>query len=50
MLIVFVIVLLVIGLAIIGSLYSLFLPFFQQLGNIKQYNVAYYGAVSSVER
>jgi hypothetical protein len=50
MLIIFVVILLVVGLAIIGSLYSLFLPFFQQLSDIKQYNVAYYGAVSSVER
>ncbi len=50
MLLLFVIILMVVGLAIIGTLYSLFVPFFQQLGDIKQYNMAYYGAVSSVER
>jgi hypothetical protein len=50
MIIAFALVLLITGMGIMFSLYSLFLPFIQDLGDIKGYNVAYYGAVSSLER
>jgi hypothetical protein len=50
MLIIFVVILMVVGLTILGVLHSLFFPFLEQLSDIKQYNIAYYGAVSSVER
>ncbi len=44
------IVLLIVGTGLTLSLYSIFLPFIQTLWDIKSYNMAYYAAVSSVER
>lgn len=50
MLILFVSIMLSIGAAIMGSIYAIFTPFMQQLGNIQNYNIAYYGAIASIER
>ena len=41
---------LIIGMGMLVGLYSSFLPFFENVGDIVEYNSAYYGAVSSVER
>jgi len=38
------------GLSIMASMYSIFLPFFQNLWDLTDYNIAYYGANSSIER
>jgi hypothetical protein len=32
------------------NIYSIFTPFIDNLQDIKDYNMAYYGAISSVER
>lgn len=50
MLIAFVIVLIITWVAILFSVYSIFTPFYQSFGDIVDYNVAYYWAISSVER
>lgn len=50
MLIIFTFTIIFVGLAITLSLYSLFLPFIQALGDIKAYNAAYYGALGGIER
>jgi len=50
MLLAFVIVLIITWLAILFSIYSMFTPFVQSFGDIVNYNVAYYGAISAVER
>jgi len=50
MLLAFVFILIVIWLGIILSTYSMFLPFFENLHDITNYNISYYGAVSSIER
>ena len=36
--------------SLLASIYALINPFTQQLGSIQRYNVAYYGAIASVER
>ncbi|NOZ44175.1 MAG: hypothetical protein GXP45_03420 [bacterium] len=50
MLLAFTIILLMIGVGIMTSMYSIFLPFFQNLGDLTDYNVAYYGANMAIER
>ncbi|MCX6825144.1 MAG: hypothetical protein NTY80_02865 [candidate division SR1 bacterium] len=50
MFLVFTLVLLVVAVGILVSVYSVFFPFLQNLGTVTQYHMAYYGAVSSVER
>lgn len=35
---------------ILASMYSVFMPFLNNLGDISQYNIAYYGALWSIER
>jgi len=50
MLLVFTIILLSVSVGILVSLYSIFFPFIQNIGNISNYNSAYYLALSSVER
>lgn len=50
MLLIFVFILLIVGIGILVSVYSVFFPFIKNLGEISNYNTAYYGAVSSVER
>jgi len=35
---------------VISSIYALINPFIEEMGDIQQYNVAYYGAIASVER
>ncbi|MEF2175479.1 MAG: hypothetical protein V3575_03310 [Candidatus Absconditabacteria bacterium] len=43
-------VLLTIGAALMTNVYSIFEPFLNNLKDVKDYNIAYYGAVSSIER
>ncbi len=50
MIIWFVLVFSIIGLALAVALYSSFLPYFSLLSDIKNYNIAYYGAQTAVER
>jgi hypothetical protein len=50
MLLIFIFIVIIVGVALVMSIYSLFLPFINSLGEIKMYNIAYYGAVSSLER
>lgn len=50
MLLAFVLVIIVTWLAILSSVYSMFAPFVESFGDIVNYNVAYYGAISAVER
>jgi len=50
MFLVFTLVLLVVAIGILVSVYSVFFPFMQNLGTVSQYHMAYYGAVSSIER
>jgi len=50
MFLVFTLVLLVVAVGILVSVYSVFFPFMQNLWTVTQYQMAYYGAVSSVER
>ncbi len=50
MIIVSILMLWVIGLSIGLSLYSSFLPYFSLLRDIKEYNMAYYGANTAIER
>ena len=50
MLIAFVLIIVVTWLAILSSVYSIFTPFFESFGDIVDYNVAYYWAISAVER
>lgn len=38
------------GIALLLALYSSFLPFVQNYGNTIQYTIAYYGAISAIER
>lgn len=46
----FILVLSIIGIALSLSMYANLLPFIGTLGDVKQYNMAYYGAQSSLER
>lgn len=39
-----------IWLGIMASMYSIFLPFYQNLWDLTDYNIAYYGATAAVER
>jgi len=50
MLILITIVLLIIWSALVVSVYSIFWPFISNLWDLKNYNIAYYGAISSIER
>ena len=50
MIILFTLMLWIIWLAIALSLYSNFLPYFSLLKDVKQYNMAYYGANTAIER
>ena len=50
MLILIVFILIMIGSALTFNIYSIFRPFIQTLSNIQHYNVAYYWAISSIER
>ncbi len=50
MFLVFTLVLLVVAVGILASVYSVFFPFMQNLGTVQQYHMAYYGAVSAIER
>ncbi len=50
MFLVFTLVLLIVAIGILVSVYSVFFPFMQNLGTVQQYHMAYYGAVSAVER
>lgn len=50
MLLAFVIVIIMTGLAILSSVYSMFAPFVDSFWDIVNYNVAYYWAISAVER
>lgn len=46
----FTLVLLFVAVGILASVYSVFFPFMQNLWTINQYHMAYYGALSSIER
>ncbi len=50
MFLVFTLVLLVVAVGILASVYSIFFPFMQNIWTVHQYQTAYYGAVSSIER
>jgi len=50
MLLAFTFILLSIWIGILVSVYSIFFPFIKNLGEIGNYNTAYYAAISSVER
>lgn len=50
MLILLTIILLSLWMVIMANVYSIFNPFVQTLWDVKDYNVAYYGAISSIER
>lgn len=50
MFLVFTLVLLVVAIGILSSVYSIFFPFMQNLWTVNQYHMAYYGAISAVER
>ncbi len=50
MLILIVFILLLIWVALTYNVYSIFKPFMENLWNIQHYNIAYYGAISSIER
>jgi len=50
MLLAFTFILLAIGVGILVSVYSIFFPLIKNLGEISNYNTAYYGAISSIER
>ncbi len=50
MFLVFTLVLLVVAMGILVSVYSVFFPFIQNLWTVTQYHMAYYGAMSAVER
>jgi len=50
MLLAFVLIIIVTWLAILSSIYSIFAPFVGSFWDIVDYNVAYYWAISAVER
>ena len=50
MLLVIIITILAVGAVIVTALYSAIVPFFTVIGNTANYNIAYYGAISSTER
>lgn len=50
MFLVFTLVLLIVAIGILVSVYSVFFPFMQNLWTVQNYHMAYYGAVSAVER
>ncbi|MDR2190245.1 MAG: hypothetical protein LBP53_03495 [Candidatus Peribacteria bacterium] len=50
MVVAIVLILLIIGAAIVGALYSSFLAFYTNFGDTIAYNKAYYAAISGLER
>lgn len=50
MFLVFTLVLLIVAIGILVSVYSVFFPFMQNLWTVQQYHMAYYGALSAIER
>lgn len=50
MFLVFALVILAVAVGILASVYSVFFPFMQHLGSAQDYQMAYYGAISAVER
>jgi len=50
MVIAILIILLIVGVAMVGALYSSFLVFYGTFSDTVEYNRAYYAAVSSLER
>jgi hypothetical protein len=50
MLLMIVMVIMIIASALMLALFSSFLPFVRNYGNVAQYTTAYYGALSAVER
>ena len=50
MFLVFTLVLLAVAIGILASVYSVFLPFMQNMWTVQQYHQAYYGALTSLER
>ncbi len=46
----FTLVLLAVAMGILASVYAVFFPFMQNIGTVTQYHMAYYGALSAVER
>lgn len=46
----FILIMIVVGTGLVMALYSMYMPFLQDLGDVKFYNTAYYAAVSSLER
>ena len=50
MFLVFTLVFLVVAVGILASVYSVFFPFMQNLWTVNHYHMAYYGAISAVER
>ncbi|MDR0369823.1 MAG: hypothetical protein LBH96_04920 [Candidatus Peribacteria bacterium] len=50
MVIFIVVLLLILGVALVGALYSSFLIFYSSFGDTIEYNKAYYAAISSLER
>ena len=50
MFIIFVLVLLAVLMGILSAIYSVFAPFMQNIGNVVDFNSAYYGALAGVER
>ena len=50
MLLMIVMVIMIVASALMLALFSSFLPFVRNYGNVAQYTTAYYGALSAVER
>ena len=50
MALVIIMILLVFGLGIVGNLFSTLNPFVEKLGDVTNYNTAYYAAAMSAER
>jgi hypothetical protein len=50
MVIAIMIILLLVGVAVVGALYSSFLAFYVSFGDTLEYNKAYYAAISALER
>jgi type II secretory pathway component PulK len=50
MVIAILLILLVVGVAVVGALYSSFLAFYTTFGDTVEYNKAYYAATSALER
>ncbi|MDR0607681.1 MAG: hypothetical protein LBG52_05005 [Candidatus Peribacteria bacterium] len=50
MILVIILMLLIVGAALVGTLYSSFVVFYTNFGDTMEYNRAYYAAVSALER